>query len=224
MQIWGSGTVTPPFLTLELEWGEWPTSCSSLFTPREIAPGTNWIGGPVWTVEKRKILPLLGIEHGHPACSQLLYWLSYPDFQYIVTCFLESQPIRRFIARRQLCEYATILQALLGSLSHITMEIQLEEVFSMWSAPRLYHASYQLPEIVLLQKQYSPVFRSWLIVTVSVPNEIQSPVVRYSELQCLSAFASEQATRKGAPVQPVEKNDRTSDCDDCNCNCKGVSQ
>jgi hypothetical protein len=47
----------------------------------------------------------------------------------IVTCHLRSQPIRRFIARRQLCKYATILQALLGSLSRLTMEIQLEGVF-----------------------------------------------------------------------------------------------
>jgi hypothetical protein len=28
----------------------------------------------------------------------------------IVTCYLGSQPIQRFIARRQLCKYATILQ------------------------------------------------------------------------------------------------------------------
>jgi hypothetical protein len=38
-------------------------------------------------------------------------------FHDIVTCFLGSQPIRRFIARRQLSKYTTILQALLGSLS-----------------------------------------------------------------------------------------------------------
>jgi hypothetical protein len=35
----------------------------------------------------------------------------------IVTCFLGNQPIQRFVARQQLCKYATILQALLGSLS-----------------------------------------------------------------------------------------------------------
>jgi hypothetical protein len=59
----------------------------------------------------------------------------------IVTCYLGSHPIKRFVARQQLRKYATILQALLGSRSSVTMEIQLEEVFSMWSAPRLYHAS-----------------------------------------------------------------------------------
>jgi hypothetical protein len=63
------------------------------------------------------------------------------QFYYIVTCHLSSQPIQRFVARQQLRKHATILQALLGSHSRITMEIQLEEVFSMWSAPRLYHAS-----------------------------------------------------------------------------------
>jgi hypothetical protein len=44
------------------------------------------------------------------------------------------------------------------------------------------------------------------------------------QVSVLSAVASKQATRKGAPVQPVEKIDRTSDCGDCNCNCKGVGQ
>jgi hypothetical protein len=59
----------------------------------------------------------------------------------IVTYHLSTQPIQRFVARQQLRKYATVLQALLGSRSRVTMEIQLEEVFSMWSAPRLYHAS-----------------------------------------------------------------------------------
>jgi hypothetical protein len=45
MKIGGSGNIIPPFLTLALDQGEWPASCSSRFTPREIAPGTNWIGG-----------------------------------------------------------------------------------------------------------------------------------------------------------------------------------
>jgi hypothetical protein len=42
---------------------------------------------------------------------------SYVSCVYIVTCFLGSRPIQRFVARQQLCKYATILQALLGSLS-----------------------------------------------------------------------------------------------------------
>jgi hypothetical protein len=47
---------------------EWPDSRPGHFTPGERAPGTYWIGG--WVdhrtgldaIEKRKILPLLGIE------------------------------------------------------------------------------------------------------------------------------------------------------------------
>jgi hypothetical protein len=94
---------------------------------------------------------------------------------------------------------------LLGSRPRVTMEAQLEAVFSMWSAPRLYHAS-DSSILVQFRMRYS----CELPVTV--------------ELSVLSAVASKQATRKGAPVQPVEKNNRASDCDDCNCNCKGVSQ
>jgi hypothetical protein len=60
---------------------------------------------------------------------------------YIVTCSLGSQPIRRFIARQQLCKYTTIMETLLGSSHRVTMEVQLEAVSSMWSAPRLYDAS-----------------------------------------------------------------------------------
>jgi hypothetical protein len=61
--------------------------------------------------------------------------------QYIVTCYLESQPIRRSIARQQLCKYTTIMETLLGSSYRVTMEVQWEAVFSMWSAPTLYHSS-----------------------------------------------------------------------------------
>jgi hypothetical protein len=57
---------------------------------------------------------------------------------YIVTRYLRSQPIQRFIARQQLRKHATILETLLGSSPRVTMEVQLEEVFSMWSVPRSY--------------------------------------------------------------------------------------
>jgi hypothetical protein len=59
----------------------------------------------------------------------------------IVTCHLRSQPIQRFVARQQLCKYTTIMEMLLGSSYRVTMEVQWEAVFSMWSAPTLYHAS-----------------------------------------------------------------------------------
>jgi hypothetical protein len=58
-----------------------------------------------------------------------------------VTCHLSSQPIQRFVARQPLRKYATVLRALLGSRPRVKMKAQLEAVFSMWSAPRLYHAS-----------------------------------------------------------------------------------
>jgi hypothetical protein len=49
--------------------------------------------------------------------DQLLYCLAHINIFDIVTCFLGSRPIQRFVATQQLCKYATILQALLGSLS-----------------------------------------------------------------------------------------------------------
>jgi hypothetical protein len=58
-----------------------------------------------------------------------------------VTCHLSSQPIQRFVARQQLRNTQQVFEKLLGSCSRITMEAQLEAVFSMWSALRLYHAS-----------------------------------------------------------------------------------
>jgi hypothetical protein len=56
----------------------------------------------------------------------------------IVTCYLRSQPIQRFIARQQLRRYATVLETLLGRRPRVTMEVQLEELFSMGSVPRSY--------------------------------------------------------------------------------------
>jgi hypothetical protein len=43
--VWGSGGIAPPFLTSELDGGEWPASCPSRFTPGERVPGTHWTGG-----------------------------------------------------------------------------------------------------------------------------------------------------------------------------------
>jgi hypothetical protein len=56
----------------------------------------------------------------------------------IVTCHLRSQPIERFVAGQQLRRYTTVLETLLGSSPRLTMEVQLEEVFSIWSVPRSY--------------------------------------------------------------------------------------
>jgi hypothetical protein len=64
--MWGSGGITPPFLTSELDGGEWSASHPGRFTSGEIAPGTHWIGG--WmgprdgldAVEKTEVVPLPG--------------------------------------------------------------------------------------------------------------------------------------------------------------------
>jgi hypothetical protein len=59
--VWRSGGVAPPFLTLALDGGEWSASHPGRFTSGERTPGTRWTGGCVDpragldTVEKRKI-------------------------------------------------------------------------------------------------------------------------------------------------------------------------
>jgi hypothetical protein len=45
------------------------------------------------------------------------------------------------IARQQLHKYATVLQPVLGSDPRAPMEVLLEAVFSLCSAPRLYHST-----------------------------------------------------------------------------------
>jgi hypothetical protein len=47
------------------------------------------------------------------------------------------------ISSKQLCKYSTLLRSLLGSGRRATIEILLETVFSMWSAPRLYYSTDQ---------------------------------------------------------------------------------
>jgi hypothetical protein len=70
------------FFTLSLVGGEWLASRLGRFTPGKTAPGNYWIGGG-WMgpragqddVEKRKFLPLPGLELGplgRPARSQSL--------------------------------------------------------------------------------------------------------------------------------------------------------
>jgi hypothetical protein len=52
---------------------------------------------------------------------------------------------QRFIAKQQIRIYATVLEPLLGSGTRAKMEEQLEAVFSMWSAPRLYYSIDRVP-------------------------------------------------------------------------------
>jgi hypothetical protein len=56
---WGSGGITPQFLTSALDEGEWLVSRPGRFTSGETAPGTHWIGSWVvpqtlWTLWKRE--------------------------------------------------------------------------------------------------------------------------------------------------------------------------
>jgi hypothetical protein len=170
---------------------------------------------------------------------------------------------QRFIARQQLRKYATVLEPLLGGGPRAPMEVQLEAVFSMWSAPRLYHSIDRVPnsstnDRPVLSSESSPsqgpdsncqtVLNIWTWSPDGLDNktdrltdrqsQCDSDSKQFSEFQIMrrewsystvpnSSVASKQATRRGAPVQPVErdkKNSRTSDCGDCNCNCKGVGQ
>jgi hypothetical protein len=56
------------FLTLALVGGDLAASCTGRFAPGERAPGALWTGGWVdprtglYDVERRKILPLSGLE------------------------------------------------------------------------------------------------------------------------------------------------------------------
>jgi hypothetical protein len=77
-------------------------------------------------------------KNGHICLYVLLYHKMYTND--IVMHYLRSQPIQRFIARQQLRKHATMLETLLGSSMRVTMEVQWEALFSVWSAPRLYHA------------------------------------------------------------------------------------
>jgi hypothetical protein len=69
---WGSGSITPPFLTSGLDGGEWLDSRPCRFSPEERGPGTRWIGrNEPWSrsercEEDRNNLPLSGIETLHP--------------------------------------------------------------------------------------------------------------------------------------------------------------
>jgi hypothetical protein len=47
----------------------------------------------------------------------------YINMLNIVTCYLGSQPIQRFVARQQLRKYATVMETLLGTRPRVTMEV-----------------------------------------------------------------------------------------------------
>jgi hypothetical protein len=53
----------------------------------------------------------------------------------------ETNNDKTAISMQQLCNYAILLEPLLGSGLRATVEVLLEEVFSTWSALRLYHST-----------------------------------------------------------------------------------
>jgi hypothetical protein len=77
--LWGTGVITPPFLTSAPDAGERSASRLGRFTPREIAADNHWIGGWVGpragldVVEKRKILRCREINPDRPGRSPSLY-------------------------------------------------------------------------------------------------------------------------------------------------------
>jgi hypothetical protein len=67
------------FVTSALDGGEWSASRHGRFTPREIAPGTHWIGGWVGTragldteVNRKILSPCRDSNSDHPARSKAL--------------------------------------------------------------------------------------------------------------------------------------------------------
>jgi hypothetical protein len=133
-------------------------------------------------------------------CENLKFNFSILFSNNIFTCYLRSQPIQWFIARQQLCKRAT-------STGDVARQPPARNKGSTVGSGVFCVVR---PEAISRHRQFRTSLSCELPVTV--------------ELSVLSAVASKQATRKGAPVQPVEKNNRTSDCDDCNCNGKGVGQ
>jgi hypothetical protein len=55
--------------------------------------------------------------------------------------YLETNNETMVIVMQELRKYATVLKSLLGRGPLATMVVLLEAVFSMWSAPRLFHST-----------------------------------------------------------------------------------
>jgi hypothetical protein len=69
--IWGSGYIAPPFLTSELNGGEWSILRPGRFTLGERASGTHWIGG--W------VGPRVGLitSNAHLMCFVFKFYLRF---------------------------------------------------------------------------------------------------------------------------------------------------
>jgi hypothetical protein len=83
--LWGSGGIAPPFMSLALDRDDVSASRAYSFTTRERTPGIHWIGG--WVdprvgldvLVKRKILHCRELNLGHLTHSPSLYRLRYAD-------------------------------------------------------------------------------------------------------------------------------------------------
>jgi hypothetical protein len=63
------------------------------------------------------------------------------------------------IARQQLRKYTTVFQPLLGSGPCVILEVLLEAMFSVWSAPKLYHSTDRKKSQIRDSKIWSQVLR-----------------------------------------------------------------
>jgi hypothetical protein len=92
-RIGGNGGITSCILTSALDGGEWSASLSSLFIPKETAPGTHWVGGWVGSravldvVVKRKIpSPHQESNSVQPIAPHYTYWAIMALFCHSTSC------------------------------------------------------------------------------------------------------------------------------------------
>jgi hypothetical protein len=86
VDVWGSGGIALLFLTSALDGREWLASRIGRFTRREIAGGSQSIGGWVGpradldvVKYRQNSCPCRESNPGRPASSLLIYRLNYPD-------------------------------------------------------------------------------------------------------------------------------------------------
>jgi hypothetical protein len=105
-------------------------------------PPTQWMPGALTPRLKRQGYKT---DNSSPSSAEVKNG-AIPPLPHTYCGVLPKKPAyQRFIARQQLRKYATVLESLLGSGPRATMEVQLEAVFCMWSAPRLYHSIDRVP-------------------------------------------------------------------------------
>jgi hypothetical protein len=76
-----------------------------------------------------------------PVCLYNLYVSCHIHVDPLIGKDGETNNETAAFARQQLWKYAIVLEPLLGSGPRATMEVLLEALFCMWSAPRIYHST-----------------------------------------------------------------------------------